>query len=499
MTGETKPKVAMIGLDAAELSFIQSSLSSLPNLRRVLNSGVLRRLRSTADSMPGSVWPTFYTGTPPGAHGVYHHLQWDSEAMRLRRVAADWLYCEPFWYELERQGREVIAIDVPMTFPPRLKRGIEITNWGSHDQLGSFATHPRDLGREIRRRFGKHPMGYEIPVKKSHGEIQRIRANLIKGAQRKGELSRWLLSTHEWDFFITVFGECHRGGHILWPGDGTQDATIRSTALLDVYQAEDQAIGQILDSLRLDETEVIVFSLHGMGPNISQEHFMPKIMDQVNRRFRRFDRNTSVSLAPQRQRSVMRLLREKLPARLQNAIGQAVPVSVRDMVVNRAITTGHDWQHTLGVALLADLNGYLRFNVHGREKQGVLEPGSESFTKYVEWMTECFYNLRIAESGEPLVKDIRFANNEFTGNRCSYLPDAIVTWTDAGPASRVHSETIGTLTAELATGRAGNHRPDGFCIVLDPGVEQGVEAPPWHILDLAPMIFQKTIRTSLPL
>ena len=135
----------MIGLDAAELGFIQSSLASLPNLRRMLKSGVLRQLRSTADLLPGSVWPTFYTGSSPGVHGIYHRLQWESESMRLRRVAEDWYYREPFWYELERQGLEVIAIDVPMAPRPRLHRGIEITNWGAHDQLTSFATHPQDF------------------------------------------------------------------------------------------------------------------------------------------------------------------------------------------------------------------------------------------------------------------------------------------------------------------------------------------------------------------
>ena len=136
-------KVAMIGLDAADLDFIQANIDSLPNLRRILESGITRKLGSTAGALTGSVWPTFYTGKTPGDHGIYHHLQWDSSRMQLRRVSEDWLYCEPFWYELEQRELRVVALDVPMTFRPRLSRGVEVITWGSHDELTPFAAHPR--------------------------------------------------------------------------------------------------------------------------------------------------------------------------------------------------------------------------------------------------------------------------------------------------------------------------------------------------------------------
>src|SRR5439155_20422319 len=36
--------VAMIGIDAADLDFIQANISSLPNLRRALDTGITRKL-----------------------------------------------------------------------------------------------------------------------------------------------------------------------------------------------------------------------------------------------------------------------------------------------------------------------------------------------------------------------------------------------------------------------------------------------------------------------
>src|SRR4051812_12385410 len=373
MAERTGRRVAMIGLDAAELSFIQRHLHSLPRIRGLLDCGRLHRLQTTAGDLPGSVWPTFYTGTLPGEHGIYHHLQWDPQAMRIRRVTADWLYAEPFWCGLERGGLRVAAIDVPMTFPSRLNRGIEIINWGSHDELGAFRTQPGSLAREIRRRFGAHPMGSEIPVRKSTAQLEAIRRNLVAGAERKAELTRWVLDRGQWDFFVTVFGETHRGGHLLWPESEEEG----EEALVDVYRAVDRAVGEVFDALQEQFLTIMLFALHGMGRNTSQDHFMPKIMDRVNARFLMGNNGPAAPASVHQggQRGVVRLLRERVPAGVQNAIARAVPVAVRDLVVSRQVSGGHNWARTPGLALLADLNGYLRWNLRGRERRGMVTPG----------------------------------------------------------------------------------------------------------------------------
>ncbi len=482
-------RLVMIGLDAAELALIEAERASLPTLDRVLARGAVKRLVSTASALPGSVWPTFATGTLPGVHGVYHHLQWDPTSMRIRRVRRDWLPSEPFWYALERAGLEVAALDVPMTFPPRLARGVEILNWGSHDQLGAFAAHPRPLGDALRRRFGaRHPMGYEIPVDKTPSELARIHRNLVAGAHRKGEVACWLYDQRDWDLFVSVFGETHRGGHILWPerSDG-ESATL--TPLLDVYRAVDAALAPLLDAAAARAATVVVFALHGMGSNTSQEHFVPRIMDRVNAAFASgappaASAGAAPAPTPAAQGGIVRWLREHVPARLQNAIAQAVPVAVRDAVVNRQITGGHDWARTPGLALLADLNGYLRFNVRGREAAGCLDPDGAPLVAYREWVTACLMSLRITSSGEPLVGEVLAADEAFPGPRSAFLPDLVVRWTGAPPATHASSPLLGAITAELATGRGGNHRFEGFCAVLAP--DAGALPPlPSHIVELA--------------
>jgi predicted AlkP superfamily phosphohydrolase/phosphomutase len=478
----------MIGLDAGSFEFIKTSLPALPSLRRALDTGIARTLRSkTAELLPAATWPSLYTGTTPGAHGFYYPMQWDSESMRLRHVR-DWFYCEPFWYELERRGRRVVALDVPMTWPSRLQRGVEITDWGAHDRLSDFSARPAHLRAEIRRRFGRYPIGSEIPVQKSHAQLARMRDALVAGARRKGELARWLVTEHPWDFFITVFGETHRAGHLYWPSPAAEGRNHPAGALLDVYRAVDTEIGHLLDAVNGGSTTVVIFSAHGMGPNASQEHFTRLIMDRVNERFHERENGQAWLGRAPRQRSVIRVLREKLPAPVQHALGQAVPVEVKNLVVDRAITAGHDWAHTPGLAILASVTGFVRFNLQGREARGILAAGSDVLTRYSQWMRECFHSIRIVDTGEPLVKDITLTQEVFPGERQSYLPDVVISW-NGDPASRVRSDLIGTIEAPPKTGRSGNHHPEGFTIVMKPGGASGT-APAGDILDIKPMVFE---------
>ncbi len=482
-------RVAMIGVDAVDLDLVKSWLPSLPHFRRFVEDGTVHRLESTAGLLTGSVWPTFYTGAGPGEHGIYHHLQWDPESMRLRRVSRDWLDCEPFWRQLERRDLRVTVLDVPMTMGPRLERGLEVINWGSHDQLGRFTANSPDIAREVRRRFGEHPMGAEIPVDKGRRQMQQIRLNLIAGAQRKAELSRWLLGLRDWDCFLTVFGETHRGGHLLWPDEDDGKSPVPAGALRDVYRAVDAAIGRLLEALPLEQTAVVLFALHGMGPNTSQEHFVPRIMDRVNAGW------VDPGGASRPQRSFWRRLRETVPAPLQNAIAQAVPVGVRDWVVERQISSGYDWSRTPAFPLLADLNGYIRFNLRGRERLGVLEAGGETYRRYLERLTACLRGLRAAGSGGPLVQEITLAGEAFSGRRAGRLPDLIVRWTPAPPAGEIDSEVLGRIEARRATGRGGNHRPDGFCAILG---DAGATPGPRHIADLAAFVTRLLGRRGAP-
>ncbi|MET0153656.1 MAG: alkaline phosphatase family protein [Candidatus Binatia bacterium] len=474
-------RLLMVAVDAGELSFIRGALPSLPTFRRLFDEGVFHPLASSAEYVSASVWPTMYTGTMPGEHGISQHIQWDPAAMRMRRIASDWLYCEPFWYDLARAGLGVTVLDVPFTFENREPRALEVSNWGSHDLMGPFQASSPALRREIRRRFGRHPMGYEIPVSKDAGQLATTRRECVDGARTKANLARWLRDTTRWDFFLAVFGECHRGGHILWRDHDEAHGHVPSGALLDVYRAVDAGVGRVLDGVDLTSTTVVVFSLHGMGYNFSQEHFVRRAMDRINATYRREDLARDDLPAP--KRGLMRALRESIPAPVQHAIARSVPVQVRDWVVAREVTGGLDWRRTPGIALRSDLFSFVRLNLRGRERDGVLEAGSEEHRRYVDHVTQSFLALRTSDTNAPIVRDVVPAHERFTGARRDLLPDLILRWTDEYPVTTVHSAALGTIQAAPDSGRTGEHRPDGFAVVLGAGAAKGEFPPLAHNAD----------------
>ena len=128
-------------------------------------------------------------------------------------------------------------------------------------------------------------------------------------------------------------------------------------------QSED--LGLILDEIEGMDAVFILFAVHGMTRDMSRTAVTPFVMDRVNLLHRS---QLSPAAAP-RQRSLMRYLRRVVPAPIQHAIGQLVPVGVRDWVVQGATAAGHDWSRTPGLALLADRTGYIRLNRQGREAE----------------------------------------------------------------------------------------------------------------------------------
>lgn len=455
----------MVGVDAGDIEFIEAAGGALPNLRRVLAAGRRFDLDSTADVLTGSVWPTFYTGTLPGEHGVYHPIQWDPATMRARRVSEDWISCEPFWLDLEREGETLAAFDVPFTFPSRLRRGIEINGWGTHERLGPFSCNRPEVGRELRRRFGAHPMGHDTPVPRSFRHSEVAARRLAAGARAKGRITRWLSDAIDWTLFLVVFGEAHRGGHVLWPEPGYGEFAAPEGAMRDVYRAVDAAVGEILDGAGADAT-VVVFSLHGMETNRSQGHFVRPVVDRVN---------ASLAGGAGAARSdgakrggLVRMLRVAVPGRLQHAIARSAPIQLLDWVSNREITGGMDWRNTPGFALRPDLHGYLRLNLAGREKEGVLEPGSGRHRDYVDRLRQAFLSLTTGEPRRPIARDVLAMPDVFPGARSHLLPDLVVRWEKLPQATRVHSEAFGDFAAEPDTGRCGEHRSRGFAVLLGP-------------------------------
>jgi predicted AlkP superfamily phosphohydrolase/phosphomutase len=488
--------VLMIGLDAGDPVLIErwTDDGTLPNLARLRREGTYGRLASSARHLAGSPWPTFYTGQPASQHGIYHDYQWHHESMGYARPTWDWLSAVPFWRTLE-PARRVVAFDVPMTLGCHSATGVEVTGWASHDSLGPPQSHPPELIDDIRKRFGEWPVGHEAFGRSSVGELLALRRKLLEATHRSARLAAALLE-REWDLAIVVFGALHRGGHRLFdrssidgPVDEAEGAEF-DEALKSLYVACDQAIGELLAASR--GAAVIAFSLHGMMPNTTRIDLLDGMLTRVLQ---------NGSAAPAR-RSLVRRFGEALPKGLRGAVTAAVPGPLRNALVTRWSTGGMDWTRTTAFTLRADLQGYVRVNLAGREARGVV-PETE-LRPICDRIADGLLQFRDAEDGAPVVAEVLRAADVFPdGPRRDRLPDLLVLWPDSpgGVHRSVTSSRYGSVEratpGQIPNGRSGNHRPQGFFVARGVGFPEGGRLQPdAHILDLAPTVLAALEATS---
>jgi predicted AlkP superfamily phosphohydrolase/phosphomutase len=492
-------RVLLIGLDAADPILIQQWIEdgTLPNLAALKKTGTYVRLTTSSKYLAGSPWPTFYTCQPPCNHGIYQDFQWCHERMGYYSPKPDWLPISPFWRHLDNNVF-VIAYDVPMILGCEAFTGIEISGWASHDNIFQPDSHPREILSEIEYRFGQWPIGSEPYGPSSIDYLLGLREQLIENTKKSTRLALWLLN-RKWDLAIVVFSALHRGGHRFWDRSSvkgaipTSQGAVFDGTLRDLYIACDEAVGELVASV--SGCYVIIFSLHGMMEDTSRADLLDEMLERVLLK----------SNNARRHVGLLRRMVDKLPSEQRRYLSSKVPTPLRDFLMTMWATGGVDWKKTPAFTLRADLQGYIRINLQGREKKGIVPPGN-CYNEICSQIAEGLSSFYDASTGEPIVKrTVRIDNLYPEGIRRDRLPDLIVLWQDT-PASAndaIESPQFGIIRRSVPgrspNGRSGNHRPEGFLIACGKDILTNVHLQNTaDILDLTPTVMRLLgIKTSL--
>lgn len=489
-------RLMMVGLDAAEISLVDqwTKDGSLPNLRALRERGLFTRLDSTADWLVGSPWPTFYTGTLPSDHGLYHYLLWDAARMATVRPTPQWLPLDPFWRHLDVDGKRVIALDMPLCYAPQPFDGVEISGWATHELLVPPNYHPASIEQWVVQNYGSPVRDEEEYRLMTAPELLGIRDQLVALTAKAADLGCGLVRRETWDLMMMVFSATHRGGHKLWglsgmSGEATpEQRAALEVALRDIYIACDRALGQLLQAAGEDVT-VLVYSLHGMGDNVCRSDLLPAMLDAILG-------EDGQRHAPPLKKRIAARLRGALPLTLRNAVKTHLPMALQDKLTTYWRTGGIDWVSTPAFALVSDLQGYIRINRRDREAQGIVVPGAE-YEQLCARISAGLQSFVDADSGEPIVTEVARSTDIYPGGaRRDDLPDLMVKWalTPAATHRAIRSERYG-ITIPWPTpgrhpsGRSGNHRPHGFLIAAGNDIAAGANVRGAHILDLVPTVF----------
>jgi len=470
------PRVLVVGFDAADGQVLLdlARQGGAPGVRSLVDQGVTAPVENPPGLFVGAVWPSFSTGTGPGAHSRYCYAQLRPGTYEAHPFPATAVSGEPFWSALARGGHRCCVVDVPHSFVGTGFDGTQIVDWGRHDPNVGFQTWPPELGAGILDRFGPHPVDQCDPYARA-GRLGALRRDLLSGIDRKAALAEHLLDQDDWSLFLVVFSESHCAGHACWalhdpdhPRHDPRHAAELGDPLLDVYAALDAALRRVLAHAG-DATLVVLLLSHGMGPHYDGNFLLDDILVRIDAAHRpsggAFRRRHELRRFTQRAvRSGRRRLRLPAPARAP-----------------------FDRTRSFFQIPNNDVYGGIRVNVVGREPAGRVHPGPE-LDAACDLLSEELGRWTNLETGEALVRRVLRTTDLYHGPGTAGMPDLLVEWNRERTIRSVAAPGRGRITREWHGARTGDHRPGGMLFARGPGIHRAATHPPVRTVDLAPTI-----------
>ena len=148
------------------------------------------------------------------------------------------------------------------------------------------------------------------------------------------------------------------------------------------------------------------------------------------------------------------------------------------------------WKDMRGFSLPSYSDGYVRLNVKGRDKGGLVAP--ENYHATCDEIVRMVMGYRCARTGKSLVNKVIRSRSDALANDPK-LPDAdiVFIWTDAAVTDTVESDEYGQI-GPVPYFRTGDHTTNGFFLARGPGIEGGRELATGEAIDFAPTIIKCT-------
>jgi predicted AlkP superfamily phosphohydrolase/phosphomutase len=512
--------VLAIALDAADIGLVRAWVEQglLPNLKRLFAGGSAFTLGNHPLYRNETPWVSLLSGCSPDQTGYWTPLRLRAGSYRVYD-GGGYSFAPHRPFHALAADRRAVVFDLPhcgRLFPE--VAGVQVLGWGAHSPMGGGQSEPAGLFRELQRRFGSHPA-----ARLQNGgawwdgdRLQRLHSALITGLRRRGAIMRALLAEHPADLWLMAFSELHVAGHHFWhlsdPGHPAfgRNAPPLPDLLLDVYRETDRELGRVLERMPGD-ARLLVFSPEGGAANwcdLNSLLFLPELLfrwsfpghslldgagpagpavipagsDWVEAVWRDHFSDLPPAWVPGPLQPPFRWL-AGLPGchfpfyvlRRLGALQWQPPVWYRPW-----------WPRMKAFALPSYGDGCIRFNLKGREPQGIVEPAE--YGALCRELSERLLRLRDPRSGRPLVREVVRVAEFLASGREDLRPDAdlVVRW--QGDANDMAEAEGAQRLGPAPFWKTGSHRPTGFVLGVGPGIAAGADAGEARVIDLAPTV-----------
>jgi predicted AlkP superfamily phosphohydrolase/phosphomutase len=493
--------VIALWLDGFDMALADSY--GLPALAELRRRGVVATLDHGTAYLTGLTGEHLSSGLDPDAAARVSTVHFDprtyscvQEGARHAPVFSDirTVMFGMAYFDLDRASGDVVGI----------------SDWGVHDPGGRPLTTPASLSDEVEDRYGAYPARrwiYGMPWT-SPADCTKMGRDLSKAVESRSRIAHWLLGERftDWELALMNFSEAHSASEGLFHGSGAMhpwanlnSAPEAAQALRSVYTAIDTAVGELVHAFP-DDT-VVVFSMHGMGPNTSDVPSMALLGELLarwsgvgtdqERPFPCDDNGIPVlpphtgwttavleSLNGHRAGSAQRLVRAvkyRVPQRARHALSRfrrSAPGMTRanesSLMWMPLMRHRAHWPDMRAFALPSFYDGRIRVNLAGREASGQV-----TIDAYDAVLDEIEHLLRActeSRTGRPVVSEFHRTPGDPL-SRADDDVDMIVLWAD--DVLGFEHPSLGSF-GPLPPRRMGGHTsPTGRCMIVGPDVSPG--------------------------
>lgn len=461
--------LAVLNLDGVSQGLVRrlEEEGRLPALASLRARGTHHGLASDGESFAAATYATTYTGLPLPEHGLYYPFLWRAEEQRVRYVHR--LPWPPaIWDRLADAGRRQLVIDPYEAHLPARADGLWVTGLQFTNRVVLPAYVAPGGSRSLLRAagLGRATSVDEVFGRQTAGILLAMRKALLAAPARAATLATEALRRERFDSVWISFSSGHIGGHQFWSlaqlDDRERELMQRAGAestLSDIYVAIDEAVGRVLEALP-DDADVLVFSGLGMNANTSRSDLLPGMLDAVLGRTSAAPRRTSPTASLWR-------IRATVPTGARAAVARALPRELVLTLGERLETPARDWSQVRAFALPSDTTGYVRLNLRGRERDGIVSPAAAEALR--DEIAQGLATFDDPDGAPAVAAVVPVADRYPNGGAVHALPDLLVRWANRPSAALdgVSSPTFGDVRRQgVGSGRSGNHVDDAWAIAV---------------------------------
>jgi predicted AlkP superfamily phosphohydrolase/phosphomutase len=386
-------RVMFLGLDGGTMSVLGPAFDRgwLPNLAALWRRSAFGLLRSSAPMVTPVAWTSFSTGCTPPVHGIHEFYYVEQADRTIRANHAGRVRVANLWQILSASGREVVSVNLPMTYPPPRVRGLVVSGSDSPGRDWLYAQCP-DFGAEISANVPDYTP--KIVWKNRPRTLDDLRGQ----AERNRAIFRAQATVAEradartdWAAMMVHFHNLDSLQHRLWPYLDVDETGMRqegwNSEVESCLRTLDESAGRLLDLASRRDAAVIAVSDHGFGPC--------RALVNVNGMLRQAGLQRGLAYGTRFRYRAHRLLDRLRRWRTRHAPGGAgrrLPRSIDGEV-------GCDWRRTVAFAPFGQLNGSIFLTQEAARNAEVAE-------RAIDEIIEAARAARDPETNAPLFADV---------------------------------------------------------------------------------------------